>query len=299
MKIYTEGSRHWGGQVDRIDQGFQQLGHEVIKTISDADLVYINNPWFDQIIEDKRLGRIRGNIVMNVLDVPVHLKEYDPAKLAAQLRHADAITSISQFTNGTLQRYCGLDSYTIYNPIKPVHQEPELTEKPFFKFAHIGRRYDPNKRAAQAFAALQILGFTERDICLVGNEGGWGTYLGVLNDQNLNIVYNSVQFVLCTSEIEGLCLPVVEAMACGAIPVVCKDLTTREELLPSNIFPEYLGVDGSNPVTISRFIEKFLNSPASMTEFRYRLYYHYSNNLARKMSGLGVAESILKVYDRL
>jgi glycosyltransferase involved in cell wall biosynthesis len=299
MKIYTEGSRHWGGQVDRIDQGFQQLGHEVIKTISDADLVYINNPWFDQIIEDKRLGRIRGKIVMNVLDVPVHLKEYDPAKLAAQLGHADAVTSISQYTCGTLRRHCGLESYVIYNPIKRVYQAPDLAEKPFFKFAHIGRRYDPNKRAAQAFAALQILGFTERDICLVGNEGGWGTYLGVLSDQNLNIVYNSVQFVLCTSEIEGLGLPAVEAMACGAIPVVCKDLTTREELLPSSVFPEYLGVDASNPVTIARFIEKFLKDEAAMTEFRYRLYFHYCNNLAHKLSGIGVAKAILSVYDRL
>jgi glycosyltransferase involved in cell wall biosynthesis len=127
----------------------------------------------------------------------------------------------------------------------------------------------------------------------VGNEQGWGDYCGVLNDENLNRVYNSVDFVLTLGAIEGLSLPTVEAMACGVIPVVHNRMTTRRELLPPEIFPEYNSVD-MEPASVARFISRFTNDPAAMTEMKNRLRAHYQTNWAHKLTGRAVAERILE-----
>jgi hypothetical protein len=298
MKIYTDGAKHWGGQLPRIEEGFKELRHNITPYISEADLVYSNNPWWDQIIKDKNEGKIKGKIILNVLDVPVHLQDYDVKKLQAQLHCADAITSISAWTSNSVERYCGLPSKIIYNPIKPVGYKPEIREKPFFKFAHVGRRYDQNKRASVGFFAVQILGFTSNDVCLIGNESGWGNYMGVINDNDLNTVYNSVDFVLATGKIEGIGLPAIEAMACGAIPVLCNDLTTLEEFFPKNIFPEYHEVE-PNPPSVARFIARYINNSEAMQEMKLRLLNHYNKNWMSKFSGYSVARSIIDTYDSI
>lgn len=299
MKIWTDGSRHWGGQIPRIDDGFIKLGHELTHYIDEADLIYSNNPWWDQIISDKQDGNIKGKIILNVLDIPLHIiNEFPTDKLAKQLQHADAVTSISSWTKEQLKIHCNVDSSIIYNPIKNVQYDDSIGVSPFFTFCHVGRRYDSNKRAHLGFHALQILGFKESDICLVGSENGWGTFLSVLSDEKLNLVYNSCSFVFATGKIEGIGLPAIEAMACGAVPVICNDLTTREEFFPSSVFPEYLSVD-PNPASIASFIGYLLNNRDRLNDLQNRLYNHYVNNWQFKMSNVGVASAILKVYESI
>jgi len=298
MKILTTGASHWGSQRPRIDDGFRQLGHEITYCIDEADLIYSNNPPWDGILEDQRNGIISGKIIFNVLDIPTFLPDFDIPQLRRQLLCADAITSISQFTHDQVVEHCGLESSIIYQPIKPVARQPELAEKPFYRFAHVGRRSDINKYAVIGIYALQILGYHQRDLCLVGNEPGPGDYLGVLSDENLNIVYNSVDFVLCTSKTEGLCLPALESMAAGAIPVVCNHLSTLNELFPADIFPEYRAVE-PHPASVATFIARYLNDSAAMEEMKNRLHAHYLKNWADKTRGVDVAQAILNVYEKI
>lgn len=298
MKIYTDGARHWGAQLPRIEEGFKELGHQITPHISDADLIYSNNPWWDQIIKDKEDGNIKGKIILNVLDIPIHLEDYNVRKLQAQLHSADAITAISRFTNESIQKYCGLDSKIIYNPVKPVSYDSSFKRQLPFRFAHIGRRYDPNKRFYLGCHAMQILGYSEKDIGLVGNEGGWGNYVGVLTDKDLNTVYNSVDFVFATVKIAGLELTPLEAAACGAIPVICNDLTTITEFFPESVFPEYYEIS-PNPESIVRFLSRYLNNPEAMQEMKWRLINHFNKNWSNKLSGYCVAKSIINIYDSI
>ena len=301
MKVHLNGATHWASQVPRIADGFRQLGHEVTPHVSDADCVYSNND-HAQVVADKAAGRLKpgAKVILAQLDIPLHVPTFDFAACKRELLAADAVCSISAYGHWQLAHYLDIQSTVIFQPIKPVARSPDLARKPFYRFLHCGRRADSNKRFALGVGALQLLEYTHHDLCLVGNEIGWGDYIGVLNDENLNIVYNSVDFVLCTSACEGLCLPVLEAMSCGVVPVVCRDMTTREELLPPGLFPEYEAIEPT-PASIARFIAHFVNddSGVRLAEMKARLQAHFLANWQEKTSGLGVARRILETYERI
>lgn len=295
MNVNLHGAVHWGSQLPRIEQGFIELGHQITPYSHEADLIYANNGPYDQILLDKCAGRIRGKVILTLLDVPLHLgASFDYEKTRAQLAQADAVTVISEYVQWQAKEYLGLDSHVIYNPVKPVYRDPSAQLVNRKRFAHIGRKSDPNKRHALGVHAVQILGYQPSDVYLVGNEPGWGDYCGVLSDENLNRVYNSVDFVLCTSKVEGLLLPCLEAMSAGVIPVTCNDMTTRRELLPPDLFPEYSAVD-PEPASVARFIAKYVNEPVAIAEMKDRLHTHYQTNWAHKLTGRAVAERIVEV----
>ena len=49
MKIFTDGCKQAWCQLPRIEEGFRALGHEITTKPEEADLMYSNNPWFDEI----------------------------------------------------------------------------------------------------------------------------------------------------------------------------------------------------------------------------------------------------------
>ncbi len=300
MKVHCVGSRFFGGQVDRIEQGFVQLGCDLTPHSHEADLVYVNDPsHYSQPLLDRAAGQLKGKLILNVLDIPEHiLHQFDTAKLRAELLQADAVTSISQYTRDKVVEHCGIASHVVYNPIKTVVRDPASKRECPYRFLSAARRSDPNKRASLWAAALQTLDVGYREVALVGGDPGWGDYVGVLSDFNLNLIYNSVDFVMTCGLIEGLSLGTIEAMAAGAIPVVCRDMTTRTELLPPDLFPEYEEVEPTVP-SVVRFIARYLNNDAAMKEMKQRLHDHYVNVWYQRTRGVGVADKILEIYDGL
>ncbi len=298
MKIWTSGARFFGGQIDRIDAGFISLGHELVKDISEANLVYCNNAWYDEIIEAKKAGKIKGKIIFTVLDLAPHLGNQFPlAKLEEQLEYADAICSISETVQKDLAEKVGKYSSVIYQPIKNITKLDEK-EPAAFKVLFVGRVNDLNKRAAIGVEAVQKLGYKAQEIITVGSDQPFfgGTYAKVVNDEVLNAIYNSVDFVMCCSRHEGIGLPAIEAMAAGKIPVICNDLSTRQDFFAG--ISEYDDVK-PNPASIAGFMAGFIKDPVKMQAFKDKLHHHYLENLSHKMSGVGVAEAIIKVYERL
>jgi len=100
MKIYTGNSaRGYSCQIQRIEDGFVKLGHEITSYPGEADLIYQNNAPFDQIIKDKELGNFKpdAKIIFTILDIPEHLiriGKFDLEALANQLTYADSICSL-------------------------------------------------------------------------------------------------------------------------------------------------------------------------------------------------------------
>ena len=298
MKIYLAASAKciWC-QAERIEQGFIELGHEIVHTPNEADIVYQNNFWFDQIIKDKLNGSIKGKIILNILDLAPHLgEEFPMSKVRAQIGYADTITCISETVKADcLTRLDKTRNYNvIYQPIQPISRTN--IKKYAYDFMFCGRVQDPNKRAGIAAESLQMLGVDRNRIITTGSDFfPYGDYAGVVSNETLNELYNSVDFVLFTSAYEGIGLPIIEAMSAGKIPVICNDLNVRQEFLPSILFPEYDFVD-PNPPSIAKFISWLANDPILRNDLKERLYSHYKNNLEYKFSSKGVAQAILNVY---
>lgn len=304
MKVYLNGATHWAGQVPRIADGFRQLGHEVVTDISQADLVYSNNN-HRFVLKPRYEGRLApgAKVILTCLDVPVHLGAgFDFGALGLELKQGDAVCSISEFVQEQLRAIYGIESTVIFQPIKPVSRLGDLTRSLRTSFLHVGRRWDRNKRFDLAIRALQVLGYTEQDLLTVGNEQTWGIHAGTLDDKPLNIAYNKSDFVFTLGHLEGLSLPTLEAMAAGAVPIVCKDMTTRTELLPPDLFPEYEEIE-PDPLSIARFIERYTcgnhDHSRSLPELKQRLHAHFEANWRERTSPAGVAQRILDVYKTL
>ena len=62
--------------------------------------------------------------------------------------------------------------------------------------------------------------------------------LGLISDSELNKLYNSSKFLLLPSKAEGLGLPMIESMICGAIPITCSDNLTAKEFSPAEFICE-------------------------------------------------------------
>lgn len=297
MKIHTgSSSRFFASQIQRIEEGFVALGHELTPYAAEADLIYVNNPPFTAVVEEN--AKLWGKAILNVQDIPHHIPDYDTGKLTFQLGFSDAVTSISETTRRDLLAATGDDSHVIYQPIMPITRTRE--HKHPFRVLFIGRISDGNKRTMLAVHALQMLGFRPEEIVTVGNQPPWygGVYWGVAAEGALNDLYNSADFVVMVSKNEGMGLPALEAMAAGAIPLICSDLTTREEFFPSSLFPEYLEC-APDPRRIAGFIARFMQDNGAMEGIKDRLHQHYQGVWAHRLSGRGVAEAILRVYEGL
>ena len=100
-------------------------------------------------------------------------------------------------------------------------------------FLYVGRANDPVKRINLVKESLLKINNHIEDIKICGAEDpGFGNYLGVVSDLELNKLYNSSKFVLLTSKAEGIGLSMIEGMICGSIPITCSDNLTAKEFSP-------------------------------------------------------------------
>ena len=154
MKIFTgnNAARCLWCQLPRIEKGFIELGHEITPYISEADLIYCNNPPYHQEIKDKINGIVKGKMIFNVLDIPEHIKNFNVDDLKDQLQYAHSVTSISNYTKKCVKKYCGINSDVIYNPIMPIFPVESKFKK--YKYLFIGRVRDANKRNYLGIEAL-------------------------------------------------------------------------------------------------------------------------------------------------
>jgi hypothetical protein len=288
------GARGITCQVNRIDNGFKELG--LIES-DKPDFIYSNDARTNYEALNYKLNFApKAKLILNILDVPIHLPSCNLQEITNTLRSADAITSISQYTKDCVLQNCGFDSTIIYQPINNIYK----TEgNPNFKtkLLILGRFRDPNKRTKLALDAFEILGYNlNRDVIAVGPDTGV-----IVSEEQLNHFYNGAEYVCCVSFREGLLLPCLEAVAAvaaGCIPLICGDLTTYEELFPRSLFPEYAEI-GANSLDLVRFIGYMEGDSDTKEKFKERLYKHYKDNLEEKFKSISVAKKIVGVYESI
>lgn len=309
LRVFALGSMSPLAQVVRVRAGLAaQRGVEVVEHFEDADVVYCNDPGsYDEALEARRDGRLpKGcKLVFNVLDVPEHLLppngDYTHEKLLAlreNLAKADAITAISPFTRSQLHRLLGLSAIVVWNPIKDVTPEKRLSGvRPYpFRVLLAGRCRDRNKRQdTLGVPALIMAGFEESEVAVVGGEWpGWGTNLGIVDDDTLNDLYNSVDYVVHPSLNEGLGLSPIEGMACGAIPILTYDCSTFRDI---PFFPQYWGCYPS-PTSIAMRLLSLENNPGiKLAEQQHCL--ESSDGIVDQFGKDAVARRLVEVFKKV
>jgi hypothetical protein len=291
IKIFTHGAKCEWCQLSRIERGFISLGHELTKNLEEADLIFSNNPWWEDIIEAKQAGKINGKIIFNILDIPEHLlHEFPLEKLKKQIAFADKVTCISFFVQGQTEKYLNTKSEVIYQPIMNINYNRNNYKK--YKYLFIGRINDKNKRNLLALQALQILGAKQEDVMIVGPEYmGFGDYYGIKSEEELSIIYNCVDFVFSLGKIEGLSLVPWETISSGySVPIVCEDMTTANEFFRGETF-----LIPPNPTAIAKFIASF-ESEVDIRNYSNGLNIKYSNFIKENLKEISVAQKILNLY---
>ncbi len=301
IRVKAIGARTSLSQIYRIEEGFAAAGAELVAW-DEADLVYSNDGGTHQeAITYRDTFAPKAKLILNNLDIAEHLlgAGLDHTHLAAlrdNLLKADAVTSISPFTQSQLMRYLNIGSYCVWNPVKTVSPAKRLAgERPYpYRVLISGRTMDPNKRIRTlAIPALVMCGLEEREVAVIGGEWpGWGTNLGVVSDEKLNDLLNSVDLVMGTTLCGGLELGPIEAAICGAIPILTWDTSTFHDLR----WPQHWGCYPS-PAAIAYRIRTLLSNPSILAadrEHALTMGEHFSEDL----SGASVARRILEVYKR-
>jgi|TARA_B110000438_G_C15712409_1_gene605943 glycosyltransferase involved in cell wall biosynthesis len=221
-------------QVPRIKEGMKQLKH--ILSEDSPDLIYSNDPsgYEKAMLLKKKFPE--SCLILNFLDVPWHMpniRQQTSALVKYFLDKADAVTTISYRVKKDLIGFFNKKIEVIYNPVKDVFYDQNIKKNN--TFLYVGRANDKVKRINLVKESLQKIEGSTKNIKICGTENpGFGNYLGVVNDNELNKLYNSSKYLYLTSKSEGLGLTMIEAMICGSVPIVCEDNETAKEFLPKD-----------------------------------------------------------------
>lgn len=287
-------------QISALREGFAALGHQHTfeQTHPDNSFVFVGNAPYDDYLN---LAHTRvKKTIFNVLDLCPHCDDHAAivARLREQLPLADRVTAISATVAGELQDKCGIRAEVIYYPMKNVRYTGER-KYPQFRAMLVGRLGDPNKRAGTAVQALIRAGFEEKEIAVVGPEYlGYGTRMGIVSDECLNDLYNSVDYVMMLSRNEGIGLPAIEAAICGAIPIVAPDLSTFNEFWAES--PLGLNYQTLNsPLSIAALIRKIEDTPDWKTMIKEDIRAYAELAFRPKFDRKAVAARIVEVYQSI
>ena len=276
------------GQISRIREGVQELGHSL--DLENPDLIYCNDP--TQYINAIKLKRKfpKSFLILNFLDVPWHMPSV-MKKLAIEAtimkREADIVTVISKKVKKDLSKFYDGETEVIYNPVKDVKFNKKISKSN--NFIYVGRANDPIKRVKLIYETFKNEEEALNEIIFCGFEDPkFGNYLGVVKDEKLTELYNSSKFVLLPSKAEGIGLSMIEGMICGAVPIMCSDNLTAKEFAPDDFIcePDHISIR-KKINEINTDYEKFRNLALSYGE-KYKIQFNKKT----------IAKNIINIYNK-
>ena len=231
MKISVHGLNPFS---DLIKDGFKKLGHQI--SLENLDLIYANDPrGYEKSLILKKQNP-NAILIFNLLDIPWHLPNIEKqTQLLVKhfLSKADIVTVISFKVKKDLEKFTNTKTHVVYNPRRDVFYDGTIKKDGSFLF--VGRANDPVKRIDLVYKSLSKIDDGLKNLKICGEQNpGFGTYLGYVSNNELNKLYNASKYVLLTSKAEGIGLPMIEAMICGSIPILCSDNETAKEFSPED-----------------------------------------------------------------
>ena len=287
IKVSILGSDGYVCQIPRIKEGMKILGHTLSE--DSPDLIYSNDP--RGYAEALKLKKKYPNayLILNFLDVPWHIPGVEKeTKLLAKhyFLQADCLTTISFKVKEDLKKFYDKKIHVIYNPIKDVYFDDTI--KKSNEFLYVGRVFDVVKRFSLIRESISKIKDGEKKIKICGlKDPKFGNYLGIVEDKQLNELYNSSKYVLLPSMAEGLGLPMIEAMICGAIPITCSDNLTAKEFSPAKFICE------PNVKSLLDKIEELEKDYKNNREFALTYGKKYKKQFDKKI----IAENIINIFN--
>ena len=268
-----------------IKEGFTKLGHEI--SDENPELIYANDPrGYKEAMQIKKKNK-EAPLIFNLLDIPWHMPniQQQTKLLVNQFLHqADFVSVISLKVKKDLSQFFNKKIHIIYNPIKDVYYDEKILKNNMFLF--VGRANDPIKRFDLVRDTLIKIKDGIKKIKVCGAENpNFGNYLGYVSDEELNNLYNSTQFVLLPSKAEGIGLPMIESMICGALPITCSDNETAKEFLPRDF------ICAPDPKSILEHIKKLENEYAN----KRNLAFEFGKRYKEKFNKSSIAKNILNI----
>ena len=268
-----------------IKEGFTKLGHEI--SDENPELIYANDPrGYKEAIQIKKKNK-EAPLIFNLLDIPWHMPNIQQqTKLLVNqfLNQANFVSVISLKVKKDLSQFFNKKIHVIYNPIKDVYYDEKILKNNMFLF--VGRANDPIKRFDLVRDTLIKIKDGIKKIKVCGAENpNFGNYLGYVSDEELNNLYNSTQFVLLPSKAEGIGLPMIESMICGALPITCSDNETAKEFLPRDF------ICAPNPKSMLEHIKKLENEYAN----KRNLAFEFGKRYKEKFNKSSIAKNILNI----
>ena len=268
-----------------IKEGFTKLGHEI--SDENPELIYANDPrGYKEAIQIKKKNK-EAPLIFNLLDILWHMPNIQQqTKLLVNqfLNQADFVSVISLKVKKDLSQFFNKKIHIIYNPIKDVYYDEKILKNNMFLF--VGRANDPIKRFDLVRDTLIKIKDGIKKIKVCGAENpNFGNYLGYVSDEELNNLYNSTQFVLLPSKAEGIGLPMIESMICGALPITCSDNETAKEFLPRDF------ICAPDPKSILEHIKKLENEYAN----KRNLAFEFGKRYKEKFNKSSIAKNILNI----
>ncbi len=287
IKVCILGSDGYTCQIPRIKEGMESLGH--ILSENSPDLIYSNDPkGYEKalILKEKYPN---AYLIFNFLDIPWHIENIEKqTELLVKnfFLKADAVSVISSKVQKDLAKFYDKKIHVIYNPVKDVYFDEKIKKDNMFLY--VGRANDPIKRIKLVHNSIIKIPEGLKNIKICGSENpGFGNYVGVVSDKDLNKLYNSSKFVLLPSKAEGIGLPMIEGMICGTIPVTCSDNLTAKEFSPSEFICE------PNAQSIVNKIEELDKEYETKREIALKLGEKYKIQFDKKT----IAKNIIDIFN--
>ena len=238
IKVSILGADGYVCQIPRIKEGMEALGH--VLSEESPDLIYSNDPrgYHKALLLKKKYPK--AYLILNFLDMPWHISNIQKQTellVKNYFLKADVITTISFKVKRDISKLYNKKIHVIYNPIKDVYFDENIKKNNIFFY--VGRASDPVKRFNLVRESLLKIKDGVKNTKICGSQNpNFGDYLGIIKDQELNKLYNASKYVLLPSSAEGIGLPMIEGMICGAIPITCSDNLTAREFSPPDFICE-------------------------------------------------------------
>lgn len=294
-KVILLGSNRAIDQIPLVKQGFFSLSWDAVEWNKVCDqncefpeLIYCSDPGgYEEGLLLKQHSP-DSILLMQVLDLPFHISNFDYNGLKSKLVQSDAVLANSETVQRHIKEHLGLDSHVVNHPAKNVGEMPGVYQKQdYLKFLHVGRRADPNKRYNLVTDFIRKY-YNEDQLINIGADQGVGRNLGEVEDKYLASIYNHCDYVLVTTKNGGIELPIIEALICGKIPIVMNDCECAMEFA-------YEFCADPTPEGIQEKI--LLLEDDSLKDFWQDVVKDYKQRYSIQFHHITIAQNIINVYN--
>lgn len=284
LRIKTYGYKGITSGLKQLEGAWIEMGHLIVT--ESPDLMYDANGFFGDILSD-RLKYPSAVTIGCLLDAsPLNPNWGPPSIVRDQLLQLDIPITISNTAQKQIMNRTGVKCQVVYYPIK------NLTKLKYpargIRMLVVGRVYSQNKRLQLIYDTAEKYCGDPQQIVFVGPEKPpFGIYGGLVDEEMLNVCYNSTVFLLGLSSVEGMYLSPLEACTVNTIPIVTSDNECMREFdLVKHFAAE------PHPIKLANKMKEIEKNFDKYQDIANQLGEKFKNRFSAKM----IAQNILDLY---